>query len=89
MIMKSINTKDITEVPAKDVKPGHVVLEGVILDARAQTDKRGKVMCYFFDTAAGTAVYAEPDQQVQVFAKVTREMVKAIQESMERDRAAV
>lgn len=83
--MKTINVKDITDVEAKDIKPGHILMEGIVLESHSQTDhNKGKVLCYFFDTAAEAAVYADEGQIVQVLGKVTQEMVTAIKDTIAR-----
>lgn len=58
---KNIKILQIADVPIEDVRPGHVIVEGMVLSVRPD----GPQGVYFIDTPLGV-VYGQPGSKVQV-----------------------
>lgn len=75
--MKVIAARDVSTIPVEAVRPGHIVLQGIVL-ATTTEDLRGAGWL----ECPTSSVYVEPGQLVQVFGKVTDQMVKDIIEAV-------
>lgn len=80
--MKIIRRKDIKEMTAEEVKPGMVIVEGVILDVaiQQQTTRKGSSDIVWMHTANGTT-WQERGKPVQVLAEIELSTYEAIQET--------
>jgi hypothetical protein len=81
-MMKTIRTNQIESLTAEEIRPGHILPDGVVLGVHTQDTKAGKV--FFFDTPHAS-VWANAGQQVQVLAKVSEEAAEAIRKTHRTD----
>jgi hypothetical protein len=73
--MKTLRSKDVVDVPCRQVKPGMVIAEGIVL--AVDLGQEGTV----FYTTPGTDVSADHGTTVQVYAKLGDLETEAIQDA--------
>jgi len=77
--MRNINPRDVTEIVATDIAPGHITLDGVVLSVSSLNDSKGNVQSVVIEHRSTT--YAEnPKSLVQVYGQITPNMVRGIVE---------
>lgn len=67
----------ITRMPAMEVRPGHVIAEGLVLEVVPQGD------LLYLDTPLGTS-FVDRDGEVQVIANIGQEAAKAAKDAIRR-----
>lgn len=72
---RNIKTMQIVRLPAMDLRPGHVLAEGLVLEVRPERD------VLFIDMPLGTS-YVKRDGEVQVIANIGQEAAKAAKDAL-------
>jgi len=71
----------IIKVPAELMRPGYIILEGVVYGVRP-------VNHGFMLDVVNSTVFAREGETVQVYAQIEQDMAKAIAETIDEDAAA-
>lgn len=72
---RNIKTMQIVRMPAMNLRPGHVLAEGLVLEVRLE----GKTL--FIDMPLGTS-WVDKDGEVQVIANIGQEAAKAAKDTL-------
>ena len=79
---RNIKTMQIASIPALQLRPGHVLAEGLVLEVRPDKD------VIWIDMPLGTS-YVKRDGEVQVIANIGQEAAKAAKDALaEQEKAA-